>query len=169
MSTIKLLHRADDIQWIPRITNQRADYISRLIDPDDWQITSECFQILEGLWGPHLVDGFANHYNKKLQRFSRHWNPCTSGVYVFVQNIKEKNCLLAPPLIIVARVLQYMNSQEAVGTLVVPHWPSTAFWPILVGKFKQFAKGYKNFKGNLVLIHGRNSNFLLGSTCFRGM
>ena len=28
-----------DIQWIPREQNVRADFIGRLIDPDDWQIT----------------------------------------------------------------------------------------------------------------------------------
>lgn len=27
------------VQWIPRTSNQQADYISRLIDTDDWQIT----------------------------------------------------------------------------------------------------------------------------------
>ena len=30
-----------DIQWIPREQNTRADFISDLIDPDDWQITEE--------------------------------------------------------------------------------------------------------------------------------
>ena len=60
-----------DIQWIPRTKNQRSDYISRLIDPDDWQITTERLQILETLWGPHSIDGFANYYNTKLERFSR--------------------------------------------------------------------------------------------------
>ena len=28
-----------EVQWIPRTLNQQADYISRLIDTDDWQIT----------------------------------------------------------------------------------------------------------------------------------
>ena len=34
-----------DIQWIPRSLNEQADYISRLIDTDDWQITHEFFYI----------------------------------------------------------------------------------------------------------------------------
>ena len=34
-----------DIQWIPRSLNEQADYISRLIDTDDWQITHDFFCI----------------------------------------------------------------------------------------------------------------------------
>ena len=32
-----------EVQWIPRTSNQQADYINRLIDTDDWQITDEIF------------------------------------------------------------------------------------------------------------------------------
>ena len=41
-----------DVQWIPRTENEGADYISRLVDFDDWQITPDLFQSLEQLWGP---------------------------------------------------------------------------------------------------------------------
>jgi len=50
-----------EVQWIPRTSNQQA-YIS-LIDTDDWQITEEFCLFLDGLWGPHSVDCFANFYN----------------------------------------------------------------------------------------------------------
>ena len=46
--------------------NQQADYISRFIDTDDWQLTDEFFLFLDGCWGPHSVDCFANYYNHKL-------------------------------------------------------------------------------------------------------
>jgi hypothetical protein len=36
-----------DIQWILCEANVRADFISRLIDPDDWQITDALFKQLE--------------------------------------------------------------------------------------------------------------------------
>ena len=38
-----------EVQWIPRTSNQQADYISRLIDTDDWQITDDFFLFLDGL------------------------------------------------------------------------------------------------------------------------
>ena len=55
-----------DIQWIPRTLNQQADYISRLIDVDYWQTTSDLFSSLNERWAPHSVDCFANYYNHKL-------------------------------------------------------------------------------------------------------
>ena len=36
-----------EVQWIPRTKIDRADYISRIIDVDDWQITAACFMSLE--------------------------------------------------------------------------------------------------------------------------
>ena len=35
-----------EIQWIPRTKNEKADFISRFIDVDDWQITESFFAIL---------------------------------------------------------------------------------------------------------------------------
>ena len=79
-----------DIQWIPRSDLERADYISRIVDIDDWQITNSCFEYIDKLWGPHTVDCFANYYNNKVEKFfSRFWNPNSSGRDFFVQNVGE--------------------------------------------------------------------------------
>ena len=65
-----------DIQWVPRNEVAKADFISRFINVDDWQISRFLFLQLERLWGPHTVDCFANHYNFKISRFfSRFWTP----------------------------------------------------------------------------------------------
>jgi len=43
---------------------------------DDRQISDSCFVPLEGSWGVHSVDCFANNYNKKVDKFfCRFWNP----------------------------------------------------------------------------------------------
>ena len=74
-----------DMQWIPRTLNQQADYISRLIDVDDWQTTDDLILSLNDRQGPHSVDCFPNYYNHKLPRFiSRFWNPNTAGVDFFI-------------------------------------------------------------------------------------
>ena len=41
-----------EVQWIPRSENEKADFISRLIDVDDWQLAESFFSTLEGVWGP---------------------------------------------------------------------------------------------------------------------
>jgi len=110
-----------DVQWIPRTENERADYISRLIDFDDWQITQEFFLCLEELWGHHTVDCFANFYTAKLPRFFfRFWNPGTSGLNFFVQNLESESCLVVPPVPLVARALHYLSLQNARATIVIP-------------------------------------------------
>ena len=55
-----------ELQWIPRTEIQRADYISRIIDIDDWRISADCLMSLEESWGVHSVDCFASYYNKKV-------------------------------------------------------------------------------------------------------
>ena len=89
----------------------RRQIISRLIDFDDWQImTPPFFRGLEDLWGPHTVDCFANFYTAKLPKFfSRFWNPGTSGVDFFAQNLEPENCLVVPPLSLVARAVHYLS------------------------------------------------------------
>lgn len=89
------------VQWIPRSLNQKADSVSKLMDIDDWQITSG---LLEQYWGPHTIDCFANFYNTKIERFfSRFWNAGTAGVDAFFQSRRNENCencvLVPPPLL----------------------------------------------------------------------
>jgi hypothetical protein len=58
-----------DIQWIPRFLNEKADYLSKIIDYDDWEIT------------PQLFRPFADYNNCKVQIFySRFWNPGAAGI-----------------------------------------------------------------------------------------
>ena len=158
-----------DIQWVPRSEVERADFISRIIDTDDWQISNSCFALLENLWGPHKIDCFANHYNHKIDRFfSRFWTPGCAGIDFFVQPLQQENCLVVPPVCIVSRTLHYLSQQKATGTLVVPFWPSSSFWPVLSRTYAQCIIDYSVFSGNGVLEHGRNVNSLLGSKRFKG-
>ena len=155
-----------EVQWIPRTMNQQADYISRLIDTDDWH----CFySSADGRWGPHSVDCFANYYNHKLPKFfSRFWNPNTTGVDFFFQPLRGENCLVVPPVSFVPRVLHYMKCQHAVGTFVVPFRPSAHYWPLIMHKYNNYLVDYSIHVGKEVLSHGRNHNSLLGSDRFTG-
>ena len=158
-----------EVQWIPRTMNQQADYISRFIDTDDWQLTDEFFLFLDGCWGPHSVDCFANYCNHKLPKyFSRFWNPNTSGVDFFFQPLRGENCLVVPPVGIVPRVLHYMKCQHAAGTLVVPLWPSAHFWSLIMNKYNNYLVAHSIHVGKEVLTRGRNPNSLLGSDHFTG-
>ncbi|KAK3091197.1 hypothetical protein FSP39_017889 [Pinctada imbricata] len=74
-----------DIQWVPRKMNERADYLSKIIDLDDWCISNSCFDYISSIWGPFTIDRFASSSNNKVPRFnSMFWNPGSEHVdYVF--------------------------------------------------------------------------------------
>ena len=42
-------------EWIPREENEFADYLSRIVDHDDWMINPVVFQELHVMWGPHTM------------------------------------------------------------------------------------------------------------------
>ena len=41
-----------EVNWVPRENNKTADYFSKIIDLDDWEITEGFLNYLEGKWGP---------------------------------------------------------------------------------------------------------------------
>ena len=108
-----------EVQWIPRTENEKADYISRLIDFDDWQITQDFFLSLDELWDPHTVDVLLIIIQQSSLN-SRFWNPGASGIDFFAQELSSENCLEVPPVFLVARVIHYLSLQKAMATLVVP-------------------------------------------------
>lgn len=45
-----------EVDWIPRARNEKADFISKIVDYDDWAINPTIFRQIDALWGPHTVD-----------------------------------------------------------------------------------------------------------------
>ena len=124
---------------IPREENQRADYLSRCFDCDDWEITDIVFQSLDETCGPHSVDRFSADYNNKLKRFnSRWWVPETEAVNAFDQPWSAECNWMVPPPRLASLCFDKLQVEKASGTLVVPEWRSAPYWVKLVdanGKF----------------------------------
>ena len=121
-----------EMAWIPREKNQQADYLSRLVDHDDWMLNPYIFQWIDSIWGPHTIDRFATHYNRQLPRFnSRFWNPNSEAVDAFTCDWSGENNWLCPPVYLIPRVLRHAANSKAAATLVVPEWPSAPYWPML--------------------------------------
>ena len=76
--------------------------------------------------------------------------------------------LIVPPVVIIPRVLHFLKSQQAVGTLVVPLWPSSHFWPLIAHKYSRYLVALTIPIVNEVLTHGKKINSLLGSDLFTG-
>ena len=120
------------LQWVPRSQNEQADFLSRIIDADDWQISDNFFQYVNSLWEPAVIDRFASYTNKKLTRFnSRFWNPGAEAVDCYTVDWSPDMNLLVPPLNQVSRCFGYLVECKAKGLLICPAWRSASFWPLL--------------------------------------
>ena len=45
-----------DIEWIPRSENVVANYLSKIVDFDDWSVKDSYFRAVDSIWGPFTVD-----------------------------------------------------------------------------------------------------------------
>ena len=86
----------------------------------------------EAKWGPHSLDQFANHENAQLPRFYSRFGCCgTEGVDAFAVPWAGDNNWLVPPIFLIPRVLNHLAAFGGRGTLFVPAWPSSPFWPLI--------------------------------------
>lgn len=160
-----------EVEWIPRTQNEKADYLSKMIDPEDWRVKDTYFQTVSAYWGNFTLDCFANSENRKTPRFySKFYNPDSLGVDAFAFDWSGEFCWLAPPVSLISRVLRHVIKSSCLAVLVLPVWPSALFWPLLV-------EGYDSFRpividcilvehGKNVFEHGENKNSLFGSDSF---
>lgn len=120
------------VQWVPRDLNVVADSISKVRDTDDWEVSMDFFKFMDGLWGPHDIDRFATNRNRKTLRYnSKFCDINTEAVDCFTQNWSGCNNWLVPPIAMVSKTILHLLSCNAHGTIIVPKWPSAAFWPMI--------------------------------------
>ena len=111
---------------------QITSWLIRIVDYNDWYVDVSIFMCLEQLWGPHTVDRFASYHNTQLLGFnSRFWNPGAEVVDAFTCNWDRENNCFCPPVYLIPCIIRHAKKCCAVGTLVVPEWPSGPFWPHL--------------------------------------
>lgn len=95
-------------EWIPRELNDQADYLSHIIDFDDWMLNPQVFFQLDVEWGPHTIDRFASSYNAQLPRFnSRCWNRRSEAVDAFTVNWADENNWWCPPIALISSVIRH--------------------------------------------------------------
>ena len=98
--------------------NEQADYLSRVVDYDDWYINPAVFAEVDEDWGPHTVDRFADYHNHQTPRFnSRCWNPGSEAVDAFTVDWAGETNWWCPPITLVPRVIGQMlwRAQQAVS------------------------------------------------------
>jgi hypothetical protein len=64
-----LRHRiTTSVEWVPGEENAFADAISKMLIPEDSMLPKRFFCLLDGRWGPLIVDNFSAGSNKPLRQ-----------------------------------------------------------------------------------------------------
>lgn len=73
-----------------------------------------------------------SYENRKLYRYnSRYSDYQSEAVDCFIQDWHETNNWLVPPINLVNMTIAHLLACNGHGTLIVPKWPSSAYWHIL--------------------------------------
>ncbi|XP_043218351.1 uncharacterized protein LOC122379864 isoform X1 [Amphibalanus amphitrite] len=80
---------------------------------------------LDRMFGPHTVDRFASFNTALLPAYnSRFADPCSAGIDALGQtDWGAENNWVNPPFRLISRVLDIVEAQRAVATLIAPMWP----------------------------------------------
>ncbi|CAC5421117.1 unnamed protein product [Mytilus coruscus] len=158
-------------QWIPRSENTLADYVSKMVDHEDWGVSFEFFNFIDEICGPHTIDRFASHLNTKLPRYnSLFWNATAEAIDAFTQDWSQENNWLVPPIYLVLRVIKHVIACKESGTLIVPKWTSAVFWPYIFKKdliYQDYVVDVLEFqKTEGIFMQGSNEKSIFGSERF---
>ena len=110
-----------DIEWIPHSENKVADYLSKIVDFDNWCVKDSYFWAVDSTWGPFTVDCFANYINAKVSRFcSLFFQHGSLGDDSLAFNWGQETRWLVPPVCLIPCALMHFLNCGSCGTLVVP-------------------------------------------------
>ena len=115
-----------------------ADFFSHIVDYDDWLVNPELFHGLDGVWGPHSVDRFADKYNTQLPQFNSCFACQAVDAFMVHWGGGENNWWCPPPGLVV-RVIRHAEVCRAIGTLIVPYWESAPFWLLMCPDGSRYA------------------------------
>ena len=106
--------------------NCLADQLSRMSMKYDWMLHPALFEYIEKLYGPHDIDRFASMVTTQLPLYnSLTYDACTGGVDALAQkDWARMNNYVNTPFFLIPRVLDVIETQKAVATIIAPIWPA---------------------------------------------
>lgn len=117
------------------VLNTTADRLSRKVtDRTDWKLNPVLFEAIQQLWGPFTVDLFATALNTQLPRFVS-WRAQPGAWRTDALSFSWAGLGIAwanPPFILIGRILTKVRREQATLAIVLPFWPTQAWWPLLL-------------------------------------
>ena len=120
-------------EHVPGLENRRADYLSRNIDPQDYELLPSVFQaMIRRLAVTPTLDAFANRRNAKCRKFcSRRLDTRAVGE-AFTTSWMGETVWLNPPWELALRALQKAAEERVPVAFCLPRWPAASWWPLLL-------------------------------------
>ena len=119
---------------LPGVLNVEADQQSRQFNErSEWRLREDVFQQISKIWGTPDIDLFASRLHSQLPKYAS-WKPDPGATHVDAFSFAWTGMLayLFPPFCLIARCLKKLESDGALGLIVVPLWPTQAWWPQLL-------------------------------------
>lgn len=118
--------------YIPSKENSEADIQSRLTNIEtEWELAQYAYKKIILKLGNPDIDLFASRINSKCKKFvSWHVEPDSWSVDAFTISWKNLKFYAFPPFSLILRCLSKIQQDDAEGILVVPDWPSQAWYPL---------------------------------------
>lgn len=120
---------------VPGIYNEKADAESRKFEiHTEWMLNKIKFLEIHSHYDFHVnVDLFASRVNKQIQKFvSYRPDPECYAVDAFSIPWSNLQFYAFPPFICITKALNKIIRDEATGIIVVPNWPTQAWYPLLL-------------------------------------
>ena len=109
--------------------NGRADGLSRIMSPYEWQLHPEVFQVLESMWGPHTVDRFASEMTTQLPRYNSLFSdPGTEAVDAMMQKWSGENNYINAPFWMLTKIVRKVKEEKVTATIIAPKWPAQVWY-----------------------------------------
>lgn len=120
--------------YIASKDNYLADKESRKnCEQTEWQLCSYAFNDIKSNFGCPVIDLFATRENAKCKKFvSWHIEPNCWAVDAFTISWTNLKFYAFPPFSLILKCLRKIEIDKAEGIMVVPFWPSQAWFPIFM-------------------------------------
>ena len=118
---------------LPGCLNVLADEKSRVFnDKTEWKLNTTVFNDIINEFGVPDIDLFASRMNYQFKPFVA-WLPDPEAKFIDAFTLDWANAMFYafPPFSIVSQVLRKVEFDGATGILVVPNWPTQAWFPLL--------------------------------------
>lgn len=120
--------------YIKSKDNVDADRESRRTNIDtEWELSPKAFYKITQIFGFPEIDLFASRLNAKCTLYvSWKRDPNAYNIDAFTLNWKSHFFYCFPPFSLILKCLRKIINDQASGIIVVPYWPSQAWFPLFL-------------------------------------